>query len=159
VTELAMGPQVLHAIPPSEFVITAWYEVQFGEQTGGISLCFPLPIIDQVLPKLTGQTIFENRRGDTERTEKVSNEQPLPMMVPVSVSLGSARIHAIDIANLQPGDVLVLDSQVDDPLKVSVGNCEKLAGSPGTRGKHVALQITGAVDDDGYVRPFAGSSQ
>lgn len=155
VTELAMGPQVLHAIPPSEFVITAWYEVQFGEQTGGVSLCFPLTVLDQVLPRLTGQSLFENRPNRSgEDGSHIRDDQLLPMTIPIRAVLGSARVPAMDLANLQPGDVLVLDREVHEPVRVFVGNCERFAAAPGTRGRRLGLQVTGLIDDDGWVQPF-----
>ena len=155
VSELALGPQVMHAIPPSEFVITAWYEVRFADQTGGISLCFPLTILEQILPKLTGQSIFENRptRGMGADT-KVKDEQLMPLAVQMRAMLGEARVDAADLAGLVPGDVIVLDSLVADPLRVMVGNCERFAGFPGTKGRKMALQVSGKVDDDGWVKSF-----
>lgn len=156
VTELALGPQVMHVIPPSEFVITAWYEVRFAEQTGGISLCFPLTVLEQILPKLTGQHMFENRPNRTlNEHAQVHGEQLMPMTVPLRTILGSARVEAADIADLSPGDVIILDRKADQPLRVMVGNCERYAGLPGTRGKRLAMQISGLVDEDGWVKPFS----
>jgi flagellar motor switch protein FliM len=158
VTELAVGPQVMHVVPPSEFVITAWYEVRFAEQTGGISLCFPLTILEQILPKLSGHTLFENRPGrKSGDQERVKNEQLMPMQVPLRAILGSASIPATDLANLEPGDVLVLGQEVEEPLRLLVGNCERFAGFAGTRGRRFALQLSGVVDDDGWVRAFEGA--
>jgi len=155
VTELAVGPQVMHVIPPSEFVITAWYEVRFADQTGGISLCFPLTVLEQILPKLTGQSLFEHRPNKrAHELTGVTNEQLNPMTVQIRTMLGGARVDALDLANLQPGDVIVLDQEAEDPLRVMVGNCERFAGSPGTRGKRLAIQISGIVDDDGGVKSF-----
>jgi flagellar motor switch protein FliM len=155
VSELALGPQVMHAIPPSEFVITAWYEVRFADQTGGISLCFPLTILEQILPKLTGQSIFENRPSRGQREEsRVQDDQLLPVNVLLRTMLGDARVDAGELAALSPGDVIVLDHLVEDPLRVMVGNCERFAGFPGTRGRKMALQVSGLVDDDGWVRDF-----
>jgi flagellar motor switch protein FliM len=155
VSELALGPQVMHAIPPSEFVITAWYEVRFAEQTGGISLCFPLTILEQILPKLTGQSIFDNRpRSGGGDDAKVQDEQLLPVTVPLRAMLGGARVDAVDLAQLAPGDVIVLDHLVEDPLRILVGNCERFAGFPGTKGRKMALQVSGLVDDDGWVKSF-----
>lgn len=155
VTELAVGPQVMHVIPPSEFVITAWYEVRFSEQTGGISLCFPLTVLEQILPKLTGQSLFDNRPSHhRSASQNVNAEQLAPMDVDVRAVLGAARVDAIDIANLRAGDVIILDQKADAPLRLLVGNCERYAGFPGTRGKRLALQLSGIVDDDGWVRPF-----
>lgn len=155
VSELALGPQVMHAIPPSEFVITAWYEVRFAEQTGGISLCFPLTILEQILPKLTGQSLFDNRPGrGGQALGRVKDEQLMPVSVMLRAMLGEARVDASELAMLAPGDVIVLDSLVEDPLRVMVGNCERYAGFPGTRGRKMALQVSGKVDDDGWVKSF-----
>ena len=157
VTELAVGPQVMHIIPPSEFVITAWYEVRFGEQTGGISLCFPLTVLEQILPKLTGQSLFDNRpgRGATDET-KVKEDQLLPMRIRLRAMLGAARVDAADVANLQVGDIIVLENEVADPVRISVGDAQRFAGSPGIRGRKMALQLSGLIDDDGWVKPFEG---
>jgi flagellar motor switch protein FliM len=155
VSELALGPQVMHAIPPSEFVITAWYEVRFADQTGGISLCFPLTILEQILPKLTGQSIFENRPSRNQAEEaRVRDEQLLPLSVLARAMLGDAKVDAADLAALAPGDVIVLDSLAADPLRVHIGNCERFAGFPGTKGRKMALQVSGLVDDDGWVKSF-----
>jgi flagellar motor switch protein FliM len=156
VTELAVGSQLMHAIPPSEFVLTAWYEIRFGEQTGGVSLCFPLTILEQILPKLTGQSLFENRPNRAELvTEKIKDVQLMPMPVTVRALLGGASVPAMDLANLSEGDIIVLDREVEDPVRVMIGNCERFAGSPGTRGRKLALQVSGTIDDDGWVKPFA----
>lgn len=159
VTELAVGPQVMHAIPPAEFVITAWYEVRFAEQTGGISLCFPLAVLEQILPKLTGQSLFDNRPGRTPQEDaKVRRDQLLPMAIPVRAMLGSARIPAPDVANLAEGDVLVLTCKPDDPIRVKIGDTERFSAAPGTRGRKMALQVTGTVDGEGWVVPFEQSA-
>jgi flagellar motor switch protein FliM len=144
----------MHVIPPSEFVITAWYEVRFADQTGCVSLCFPLTVLEQILPKLTGQSMFENRSRGSQEETFAKDEQLLPMTVPLRAILGSARVDAIDVAELSAGDVIILDRLVDTPLRVLVGNCERFAGSPGTRGRKMALQLSGKVDDDGWVKPF-----
>ena len=158
VVELAVGPQLMHSIPPNEFVLTAWYEVRFGEQAGGISLCFPLTVLEQVLPKLAGQSLLDNRPGRPGETlDKVRDEQILPMKVPLRAILGSATLPAVDVANLSAGDTIVLDREVGEALRLQVGNCERFVGSPGTRGRRMALQISGKVDDDGWVKDFEGA--
>lgn len=155
VTDIAVGPQVMHAIPPGEFVITAWYEVRFADQTGGISLCFPLSILDQVMPKLTGTSLFDNRPGrGTSTMTGVKDDQLLPMTVPIRAILGEASVPASDVAALQPGDVIILGQEVDEPLRMLVGDCERFAGFAGTSGRRLALQLSGVVDDDGWVTPF-----
>ncbi len=159
VTELALGPQVMHAIQPSEFVITAWYEIRLAEQTGGISLCFPLTVLEQVLPKLTGQSLFDNRPSRSANADsRVKDDQLMPLPVLVRAILGEAQVEAPDLARLAPGDVIVLDHLVNEPLRLMAGNCERFAGFAGTRGRKLALQVSGTVDDDGLVKPFGDAN-
>jgi len=155
ITELAVGPQVVHVVPPSEFVIAAWYELHLADLTGAISLCFPLTILEQIIPQLSGQNIFESRsRGSGKPDVRVREDQVHPVSVGLSAVLGSTRISAAELGSLEPGDVLVLDAPVSDPLRVLIGNIERYAAFPGTRGKRVALQVTGLINGDGVVTPF-----
>jgi flagellar motor switch protein FliM len=78
----------------------------------------------------------------------------MPLEVQMRAVLGEARVDASDLARLVPGDVIVLDNLVADPLRVMVGNCERFAGFPGTKGRKMALQVSGTVDDDGWVKSF-----
>jgi flagellar motor switch protein FliM len=78
----------------------------------------------------------------------------MPVSVLLRAMLGGARVDAGELAALEPGDVIVLDSLVADPLRVSIGNCERFAGFPGTHGRKMALQVSGRVDDDGWVKTF-----
>jgi flagellar motor switch protein FliM len=99
-------------------------------------------VLEQILPKLTGQSLFDNRPNrQGHPTAKVSHEQLFPMVVPLRAVLGGARVEATDLAALEPGDVIVLDREAEDPLRVFVGNSERFAGFPGTRGRKLALQI------------------
>ncbi|MCC6381150.1 MAG: flagellar motor switch protein FliM [Dehalococcoidia bacterium] len=156
VTELAVGPQVIHVVPAAEFVITAWYEIRFADQTGGISLCFPLTVLEQILPKLTGQSFFEQRPGrqGLGAQTRIVGDQLLPMNVLLRARLGTARVPAADLATLEPGNVIVLDARAADPVHVFVGNCERFVALPGIRGRRLGLQLSGLVDDDGWVKPF-----
>jgi flagellar motor switch protein FliM len=74
----------------------------------------------------------------------------------VRAVLGASRVPAADLANLAAGDVIVLEREVDDPLRVFVGNEERFAAYAGTRRNRLALQIAGLVDEDGRVRSFEG---
>jgi len=155
VADVATGSSAVQVVPPSEFVITAWYEVRYAEQTGGISICFPLTILEQIMPSLTGHTMFENRpRGDSAEQERVSDGQLMPVTVPVRAVLGEGRVQAVDLAHLTEGDVILLDRDIDEPMRVFIGNTERFAAMPGTSKRHLAFEVSGLVDGDGFVTPF-----
>ena len=107
------------------------------------------------MPSLTGHTMFENRpRGETAQLERVTDAQLLPVTVPVKAVLGGGRVGAMDLARLTEGEVILLDRDVDEPLRVFIGNAERFAATPGTSGRHLAFEVTGLIDADGFVVPF-----
>jgi flagellar motor switch protein FliM len=155
VAEVATGGNAIQVVPPNEFVIIAWYEVRYAGQTGGISLCFPLTILEQIMPSLTGHSMFENRpRGEQAVVERVADSQLLPASVPVRAMLGMGRVPARALADLEVGEVILLDREIDDPTRVFIGNTERFAGSPGLSGRHLAVQLSGLIDEDGFVINF-----
>ena len=62
VVEVGVGVEVMHAVPPNEFVITSWYELRFGEQVGSISVCLPLTILEQIMPHLSDHALIDASR-------------------------------------------------------------------------------------------------
>lgn len=155
IADVATGNTAVQVVPPSEFVIIAWYEIRYADQTGGISLCFPLTILEQIMPSLTGHTMFENRpRGDAAKQDHVTDTQLMPVTVPVRAVLGEGRVAATDLARLTEGQVILLDRDVDEPLRVFIGNAERFAAVPGTSGRHLAFEVSGLVNNDGFVTPF-----
>lgn len=64
------------------------------------------------------------------------------------VKLGETRIHVSELLNLQPGDVIILDQRVSDPLRAEVCGRGVFQGWPGRIGSRQAFQIAGAIDHD-----------
>ena len=82
--------------------------------------------------------------SDREVLEQTMSEIP----VEVVISLGESRVPVSDLMNLQPGDVIVLDQRVTEPLAASVGNIAKFHGWPGTTGKRQAFQISELIESN-----------
>jgi flagellar motor switch protein FliM len=67
----------------------------------------------------------------------------IPMQV--VVHLGKANVHVSDLMHLQPGDIVILDQRVSDPLSAEVGELTKFLGWPGRVGTRQAFQVTEMV--------------
>lgn len=63
----------------------------------------------------------------------------------VVVHLGSTEVHVSELLNLQPGDVVVLDQRVNEPLTAAIAGAPKFLGWPGKIGSRQALKISGMV--------------
>jgi flagellar motor switch protein FliM len=84
-----------------------------------------------------------NRRSSSE-LEEIVRKIPLQIVV----RLGRANLHVSELMNLRPGDVLILDQRVNEPLWGEVATAVKFRGWPGRVGKRQALQITGWVQPE-----------
>jgi flagellar motor switch protein FliM len=74
--------------------------------------------------------------------EAVVREMP----VDLTVRLGSSDLTLLELAKLQPGDLLVLQQKVTDPLAAAVGGTDKFRVWPGAVGGRQAVQVQAVVD-------------
>ena len=50
--------------------------------------------------------------------------------------------------NLSPGDIIKLDSKVDDELNVYIGNIKKFKALPGASSDSYAMRITSVIKEE-----------
>ena len=68
--------------------------------------------------------------------------------IPVKAVLGKSVVSVMDFAGLQVGDVIRLDSKIDDEMEVYVGNIKKFTALPGTSKDNYAVRITSVVREE-----------
>jgi flagellar motor switch protein FliM len=68
--------------------------------------------------------------------------------VPVTAILGNSTISVADFSSLQVGDVVRLDSKVNQELTVYVGETEKFTALPGAVGDKYAVRITSVIREE-----------
>ncbi|MCA9263101.1 MAG: FliM/FliN family flagellar motor switch protein [Planctomycetales bacterium] len=69
----------------------------------------------------------------------------LRMKFDVAVRLGSARLHVAELANLQEGDVIVLDQRVSDKMSAFIEDRCVFEGWPGRSGSRQSFKIDRVV--------------
>jgi flagellar motor switch protein FliM len=60
--------------------------------------------------------------------------------------LGSTSISVNDFIELQPGDVIPLDTNINDDLQVLVGDLLKFYAKPGVKKNKVAIKISRVIN-------------
>lgn len=68
--------------------------------------------------------------------------------VPVKAVLGKSIISVMDFATLQVGDIIRLDTKVDDDLEVYVGNLKKFTALPGVGKENYAVRVTSVIREE-----------
>jgi flagellar motor switch protein FliM len=68
--------------------------------------------------------------------------------IPVRAILGKSTISVNDFINLQMGDIIRLNSKVDEELEVYVGSIKKFEALPGASGDSYAVRIVSIVEEE-----------
>lgn len=141
--------QFAQLMSPNEMVALVTFTAKIGDVEGLINICIPHMVVEPVIGKLstrlwfsliqTGQNL-DNAHAIESRMEETR--------VPLCVLLGQSQMMVRDFLSLQVGDVVPLNTNVDDPLDVMVGELLKFRAKPGVRNKKVSIKITEVRRED-----------
>jgi len=142
--------EMLQGALGDEIIFVAMIEVHVENATGMLTFLLPLSLLHPIAPALRPHLIM------THEQETVNDGQGQALLVrqlqrtpvPISVTLGSARLSFRDLLQLQPGDVIPLDRGVDDDLPVNVNGRQKFWCRPGLVGKRMAVSVTGVLTEE-----------
>lgn len=138
--------QFVQIINPTEMVALATFNVKIGEVEGFMNLCIPHMVLEPVMEKLSTKIWFSMIEKGTDEETKMSIEKKVSETeVPVTAVLGRTYLTVSEFLELQPGDVLQLDTPVDGDIQVMVGSLHKFHGKPGVKNKKIAVKVTGIV--------------
>lgn len=128
---------------PSEIVALITIEIQTASKYFGLmSLCFPFPILENLLDKLSSQHIFQGQGLiGTEEDKNNIIERLNIMNVAASVVLGNTQVELMEFMELKEGDVIKLDNKVEDALILNINGKKKFDVRPGMIKNKVSVKV------------------
>lgn len=142
------NPQFTQIVPPSDMVVLISIQITIGEVEGFMNICIPYLVLETVMSKLTTTFWVAATASKEHRPEQVAaiEKKISNTNVPFVVELGRIDISIREFLCLGFGDVLQLDTRVNNELECLVGKRTKMYARPGTFGKRSAVQITRIVE-------------
>lgn len=135
--------QFAQIISPNEMVALITLDVTIGEAEGMINICMPYMVLEPIMPKLSTKFWFASiEKGATEETKELIANKIKTTLIPIKACLGKTSITIKEFLELQAGDVLQLDTNVNGDMEVYVGEILKFLAKPGVRRNKIALKIT-----------------
>ncbi len=142
------NPQFAQIVPPNEMVMLITLETKIGESEGMMNLCIPYITIEPIIAKLSAQYWFSSiRRGESEINKKIIQGRLDQVQVDTSVEIGTAELMFSKIMSLQVGEVVKLNTRLNDDFVLKVGDRPKYKCRPGRLGSHIAVQIGESIED------------
>lgn len=145
---LETNPQFMQIVSPNETIALISLSTKIGDTSGMINLCIPHVVIEPIMPKLSVHHWFVSQKKNRAPEEiEALQHRVNRAQLPIVAELGESQITVREFLELQVGDVISLNKQVEDGLAIRVGNRLKYIGSPGMTKDRVAVQIDEIVSE------------
>lgn len=135
-----INPQFASIVPPSDVVVVISFEVELDTSLGSMIICLPYATIEPIRGKLHASFQTERLEIDHAWVARLK-ERLLETPVELKVHFGNTTITGNQLLRMQVGDVLVLDTDVDEMLTCTVEGVDKYHGLAGTVKAMKAFQI------------------
>ena len=143
------NPQFAQIISPTEMIAIVTINVSIGDVEGLLNICLPYLVLEPVMDKLNTKFWFSNMNENVDETFTEDIQRLIVKAnVPVTAILGNSAINVSEFAALQVGDIIQLDTKVDDELDIYVGDIRKFTALPGSSGRNYAVRITEVVREE-----------
>lgn len=138
--------QFAQIIAPNDMIAIVTLNMKIGEVEGFMNVCLPFFTLESVMDKLNTKYWYANlQEQDDEDFEEYIESLIKRVDVPVKAVLGKTSISVTDFVNLQVGDIIRLDTEVEQDLTVYVGNIKKFTALPGSSRDKNAVRITSVI--------------
>ncbi|MBK7972687.1 MAG: flagellar motor switch protein FliM [Deltaproteobacteria bacterium] len=131
--------------PNDEMVVVVDVEVTLTNLTESLAVVIPDASLEMVRQKLVKDFRITDPKATRSFGELIAERLPY-LDVLVQVELGRMHARVADVVNLAVGDVLTLGQRVEDPLTAFVEGVPKFAGTTGSSGGSVALELTNRIE-------------
>lgn len=138
--------QFAQVIAPSDMIAIVTLNVKIGDVEGFMNICLPYFTLEDIMDKLNTKYWFSTmQENNDENYEEYIEAMIKRVDVPVKAVLGRSSLSVNDFINLQVGDIIRLDSRIDEELKIYVGNIKKFTALPGSNKDKYATRITSVI--------------
>ena len=141
--------QFAQIISPSEMIAIVTVNIKIGDVEGLMNVCQPFITLEPVMDKLNTKFWYSSQKEKTgvsysDAVETLINRAKIP----IKAVLGNSVITVADFSQLQVGDIVRLDTKVDEELDVFVGDIKKFSALPGASGKDYAVRVTQIIREE-----------
>lgn len=138
--------QFAQVIAPNDMIAIVTLNVKIGDVEGFMNVCLPFFTLEDVMDKLNTKYWYANLQEQDEEDYQEYIEALIKRVdVPVKAVLGKTQVAVNDFLNLQVGDIIRLDTEVEDDLTVYVGNIKKFTALPGSSKDKYAVRVTSVI--------------
>lgn len=143
------NPQFAQIIAPNEMIAIITLNIKIGDVEGFMNVALPFVTIESIIDNLNTKFWFSTMANYTDEEGSEYIEKMLKKVeVPVKAVLGQSTITVNDFRTLQIGDIIRLDTNVDNDISVYVGNIKKFTAVAGANDDKFAVKVTSVIREE-----------
>ena len=141
--------QFAQIISPGEMIAIVTINMAIGNVEGLMNVCLPFLTLEDIIDKLNTKYWFSVMQSKgVQSYDEVIETLISKTKIPMRTILGRSNISVMDFINLQQGDIIKLNSHIEDTLDVYVGNIVKFKALPGTETENYAVKVTEIIREE-----------
>ncbi|MGN0506774.1 MAG: flagellar motor switch protein FliM [Lachnospiraceae bacterium] len=148
-TRIETNSQFAQIISPNEMVALISMNLKIGNVEGMMNVCIPYACVEPVIDRLNTKYWYSTMQDKNDESYKEFIEVAISKArVPIKAVLGKSIISVNDYIHMQRGDIIKLDTKVEDELKIYVGNIFKFTALPGESSDSYAVKISSIIREE-----------
>ncbi|MCH5268027.1 MAG: flagellar motor switch protein FliM [Lachnospiraceae bacterium] len=141
--------QFAQFISPTEMTAILTINIKVGEVEGLMNVCIPYSCVEPVIDKLNTKYWYSTATAKDDNSYTETMEHLInTAQIPVRAMLGRSLISFNDLMNIQIGDIVKLDTKVNDELEIYAGNIKKFYALPGAASDSYAVRVTSVIREE-----------
>lgn len=143
------NPMLQQTLPHNETVVLMTFKTQVIEENTFVNLCIPYRTIEKIADELHAKN-YDIMKTKNEKNEYKEDIEDIlnKAKVEMSVLLGKTQIKVNDFVDLDVGDIIELDTQLNQPMKLCVEDRQKFYVQPGLYNKKLSVQVVNDIGKD-----------
>lgn len=134
--------QFAQFVTPNEMTSIITMSIKIGEAEGLMNICIPYAVLEPVIDKVNTKYWYSTSTEIEDGSYREYLEESLQRAkIPVRAIMGRSAISVNDFIHLQPGDIIKINTRIEDELDVYVGNIKKFSAIPGAYEDSYAVKI------------------
>lgn len=134
--------QFAQFVTPNEMTSIITMNIHIGDVEGLMNICIPYAVLEPVIDKVNTKYWYSTTAETVDGAYRDYLEESLQRAhIPVRAIMGKSAISVNDFIHLQPGDIIKVNTKLEDELEVYVGNIKKFSAIPGAYEDSYAVKI------------------
>ncbi|HVP21220.1 MAG TPA: flagellar motor switch protein FliM [Anaerolineaceae bacterium] len=134
----------------NERVMLITFEMSIQNSTGIMNVYIPFSMLKPIANVLNPHVWISGRKEKVQDpvSRQVVFQSMKEVQLPIRVYLGKVDVALKDLINLAEGDVLQLNTSLNDNLIMQVAELTRFEVKVGKSGKHLAVQVDSVIHDE-----------